>query len=146
MNLRATKTKRSILKTIDPSHAPSGSESTYIQISRTVGAKLFSDQEQRDYTYNGQKFGYVNGFGPNVGQRFTITIMNTKYYSYITEHAGPANCDVNYVEKDELLKTMAGHGWTVGDYRSEVGNRNLGVIKGKLVCIDFGPISRDAFL
>jgi len=146
MNLKITKTKRSILKTIDPELAPTGSESTYIQISRSVGAKLFDDSIQRDYTYNGQKFAYVNGFGPNVGQRFVIKIKGRKYYSYITEHAGPATCDIDYTEKDKLLEVLEKHGWAIQDYKGHEGDRNLGLIKGKLVCVDFGPMSRNQFL
>lgn len=150
MNLKISKTKREQIRSININHALGGSESTYIQLTLNTGAKLFSNQIERNYSYEGQKYAYANGFGPNLGDKFMIKLSDKKYYCYVTQHALPAGSHkLRYTDdnlKDDLINLMHDHGWSTEDYEDPDGDRNLGFIKEKMVCIDFGAMSRGEFI
>ena len=149
MNLKITKTKRKLLKATDLDHALGGSEATYIQLSRNIGVKLFTEQSIRDYSYGNHAYAYANGFGPNLGQKFYLQHKEGNFYCYVTQHALPAaehKLRYHGEAKDALLKTMEDHGWSTCDYEDSCGDRNLGFIGDQMVCIDFGPMSQDTFI
>lgn len=145
MNLKLTKTKLKALKKKNLDYCLGGSECKYIQITLTCGIKLFDSLFERNYSYKSQKHAFANGFGPQVGTMFKVKINNKTYYCYITEHALPFVSHVlhDYSLQDRLIETMKTHGFKTDDYDDETGARNLGFCKDKIVCLDFGPLSRE---
>ena len=144
MNLKLTKTKLAALRRKNIKNCVGGSEARYIQITVNVGVKLFECLKTRNYSHKNQQYAFVNGFGPAVGPRFTITLEGEKFYCYITQHALPFsdNLQFHYGRKQDLMNTLRKHGWSLDDIYPD-GDRNLGFCRDKMVCIDFGPLTRE---
>jgi len=144
MNLKLTKTKLNALKKKNVEHCVGGSESRYIQLTVNTGVKLFDNLKTRDYSYKNQKYAYVNGFGPELGQKFTIKLQERKFYCYITQHALPykEHLQFNYSSEGSFLALLKEHNWSIRDLYPD-GERNLGFCGNKIVCIDFGPLTRE---
>lgn len=130
-----------------------GANCVFVPISKTVGVKLYTNAENRDYSYHNQKRASKDGLGPQVGGRFRFPgffivpkgeieaeanapeideFMLEMYYGYVTQRARAAG----YIYSDELQKlksSMVAKGFS--DY--DLLDFNLGRIGKRLVCIDF---------
>lgn len=120
-----------------------GSFTVFMKIGK-VGIKLFLNEENRDYAFRAQQLAHSSGIGPRAIKTFEFydSDSDTEWYCYTTEVVKTLPCKslTNAVmEKlSELIDDLALKMSNAGLDPWDLGRRNVGIIKGKLVCIDFG--------
>jgi hypothetical protein len=129
---------------------PSGASCTYIKWTQYVGLKTYTDREERDQSVKLQRRAAKIGLAPKAGASFEFEITAIGYdcgcsapefslqkiYCYWTEHA-PMGRSAGYRAVDRLDRELS----KIGIEHTDLYDRNLGRIRGKLVCIDFDPAS-----
>lgn len=118
----------------------SGSVCLFIPLDKSTGIKLYSDKSDRAYSYNRQKKAAEIKIGPEVGDKFELTVPcmatyslnNTKkFYGFFTQRAQ----DVGRLNPTEKLEK----GMTLLGFRTyDLHRQNIGRIGKRVVCIDFG--------
>jgi hypothetical protein len=124
-----------------------GYESKFVQITKHKGVKTFYTKVEARRSLNRQRKAFSCDIGPNVystnvGQ-FGITDGNhiCLKWGYMTEVVKTLNSirELNeYVEELEYLRVKL-RGLKIGG--SDLHYNNVGVIRGRLVCLDFGDES-----
>jgi len=108
------------------------------------GVKFYYSAIDRDYAWNRQKLAHENGFAPEVGQRVdAITKDGSRICGYMTE---VAEKDEDIDREDRIaLNHRAGlkraYKQTFGSEARDIRGANIGRIDGKVVMIDFGPLT-----
>lgn len=142
----------------DYSHSPNGRHAHFVRLDDKWGVKVYKEKEIRNLSYNNQKHASFFGLGPKVGDWFDVG--EAEMYCYITEVADclcddgePPQADIFFdgekyaeavedveeflypvEELNELCSKLRGIGLKF--YDCHLGN--VGYLRGKLVCIDFG--------
>ena len=132
----------------------SGCECMFVRTSKTRGVKIFCSKREVTYSYKKQKLAAKHGIAPrvlsNIQMCYTknlkkyneydgeVVITRPYGYFYRTEFAkyvGSTRCicaDIcHLVDKMKELNLHSG----------DLHENNIGFIRGKLVCIDFGKES-----
>lgn len=122
-----------------------GSFTIFMKIGK-IGIKLFLNQENRDYAFRAQQLAHSSGIGPRAIKTFQFYDPETSsnWYCYTTEVVKTLPCKTltnAVIEKlseliDDLALKMSNAGLDPWDLR----RKNVGIVKGRLVCIDFGGI------
>lgn len=140
----------SLITNVKRSDSPRGVSCYFIRINDEWGIKVYKKEAERDNAYARQNHMEKHGYAPKTGVTFEIG----QQFCYITEIAEPLLKHVvgeNSVEHYarfkimndnqmvmqpiyELVKKMELAGYYMWD--AHVGN--FGMLKGELVCIDFG--------
>ena len=122
----------------------SGCYTIFMKIGR-VGIKLFQKEDDRDAAFNEQRKAHNCGLGPKAIKKFQFFDADTNefWYAYTTEIVktfkrgriyGRAERRID-IMIDELKEKLLEENLDIGDLHYY----NVGVSKGKLVRIDFGP-------
>jgi hypothetical protein len=137
--------------------SPSGAQCIFIPITDTIGAKIYIDQKERDYSYEWQNTAYENNLGPETHGKFEFVTEEGLYnaemddnipagsvlYGYLTEIVEiVGNLDIDFMEWedenqddiDDLYEELYQLGFKFVDNHVH----NLGFKDGKLIGIDFG--------
>ncbi len=142
------------------SRSPYGVQCRFIKLNDKWGVKVFHRKDTRDYAYDNQKAAAKYKLGPQIGQKFDLPItLSEDYdgYCYITEVAKiliKYRYDYDRWEDhkytklwDEItekyknrintlcMKLQKKINW---DFETDSHIGNVGLLNGKLVCIDFG--------
>jgi hypothetical protein len=119
---------------------PSGCSCTYIQMSKSIGIKCWNteswdDDKNRDHSFKRQKKAHKHGIAPKPYFKFDFfnNFVDEKWMCYVTQHAGKTRGNIYSKYKTKLSLKLEEIGFDTGDVKPS----NCGVIKGKLVCIDF---------
>jgi len=130
----------------------SGCNGSYVKMDERFGVK-FSKTDNMEKNFQRQAKAALFGLGPKCFGYFTYTTKRGYTYGcYVTENA-EIICDPNdsfsyeapegstiYEDMEKLVKVMRKKtGFNFRD--AHVGN--IGFIDGRLVCIDFGHMSKD---
>jgi hypothetical protein len=106
------------------------------------GVKFYYCPLDRDYAWNRQKLAHENGFAPETGQRVDAISKNGfRMCGYMTEMAEKDRT------KDHLLAVEHREGLeriyeqTFGSEARDIRGANIGRIDGRVVMIDFGPLT-----
>lgn len=122
----------------------SGDRCEFIPITDKIGAKLYTSEELRDNCYDWQNEAFSVGLGPETFGKFEIALDNPVYdmdgdeyhyqYGYLTEIAQLVEYyKIKSVQLNNLTDGLKDIGFNFTDNHSG----NMGLIGGKLVCIDF---------
>lgn len=110
----------------------SGSSCSYISLGY-YGIKCYvRDKKNRDYAYKTQQKLHKLGLAPAVSGRFTMKFSGKNMYCYLTRHAHTTT-RASVKELVELRKKLVSLGYK---HTSDVVDRNVGYVDGKLVLID----------
>lgn len=118
-----------------------GAKCVFIPLNKTVGIKLYTDADNRNFAHRNQK--RARKFAPKTGEKFDLVVNTLQdndeaglirywYYGYFTEVAKPIRC-LSEKDQDRLSKNLENIGLT-GD---DLFEGNCGRINGKVVVIDF---------
>jgi hypothetical protein len=130
---------------IQRKHTARGCEALFFNMGRSrYGIKAYKTLRLAEECYERQKTAAANGIGPNVGKLIRVKIRGLKrpMYGYQTQKAKDWNDwnsrDYAIFEKqrDRLYSLLFDLG-IAGDF----GDSNCGIIKGRLVSVDFGSHS-----
>lgn len=146
--------------------SPSGIACTFFKINGQWGIKTYKSKVTRNKCYDTQKMIAEHGFAPKVGESFEFNVGAETLYCYVTEVAEslyPPNyyeLRTKYMANKQTRKesdeyyTLQAEVWD--KYRDQIidtndcmevatGWKNLdkhcgnwGLLRGNLVCIDFG--------
>jgi len=130
----------------------SGLECLYVQLTKNCGIKVFPGLRDCKVSFRKQKLAARHKLAPKVFSKAIkkINVKNFKYYGcptktfinnvgyfYETEVASNVGEGVNLKKGVALEKALKRIGISTGD----LYENNMGRVRGKLVCIDFGLIS-----
>jgi len=128
-----------------------GCEAKFVQITKTKGVKFFWTKIEASRSFNRQKKAALHKFGPKVFsedvERFGFTDKNAIHiqWGYITEIAKTFNSlkelkDYKSKNINHMDILRAGlRKMRIGGY--DLHFNNIGIIRRRLVCIDFGDES-----
>jgi len=124
-----------------------GVSCVFVPLTKKVGAKLYFDVNNRNFSHRNQTHAQSYGIGPRTGDRFEMNFLcmsqqsdyryvrdavKSKVYGYLTEIAEPVE-RVSRSEKKIICEKLK----SIGLQTYDLGTRNLGKINGKLIVIDF---------
>ena len=136
-----------------------GIECMFIRTSKTRGVKIFCNKREIEFSYNKQKLAAKHGIGPKVysGIKMCSTCNLREYddsfsgsgswgevitrsygYYYITEFAKVRKLNKKEQKQIKPLEEKM-EKLDLGSY--DLHDKNMGMIRGRLVCIDFGKES-----
>lgn len=109
-------------------------------VIQDIGHKVFRSERERDYSYKQQKIASFMGMGPKCHSRFMIPCTHTPglvWYGFISEVAPEL---MNHPSRSLLADEVNKFTDKFRDVFSfnDCHWGNLGVLNGKVVCIDFG--------
>ncbi len=142
MKLNKTKTKLKVIeKLFDPKiKTKSGCSCTYIQLSKTIGAKFYESRRDRNSAFRRQARIFKLGLAPQCffPLDFKSKILNNvNEYCYITEHVRQPNYQFwkkNINEFDKKLKKLR-------ICTDDTKQANCGIKGNKMIMIDFDDCS-----
>lgn len=111
-----------------------------------VGIKLFLSEADRDEAFKNQRIAYENKLGPRAIKTFEFydNDLDTNFYCYTTEVvktlARKGFTDKVIYKIGKLIRDLEEKMLGVGLDPWDVHGGNVGVSRGKLICIDFGSI------
>lgn len=111
-----------------------------------IGIKLFLSEADRDEAFKNQRIAYENKLGPRAIKTFEFydNNLDTNFYCYTTEVVKTLarKCFTDKVRKKiaELIRNLEEKMLDAGLDTWDFHFGNVGVSKGRLICIDFGSI------
>lgn len=127
-------------------HSPSGVDSWFTPIDEKWGIKFFTDESLRNKSRAFQKTAAKYGLGPKVAQKVSVELPKYTAYGYVSERAEtwPFEEYLHHYEYGSYYDD-----WDIYDLGDKLFSKvgftfaddhpgNVGLIDGKLVCIDFG--------
>lgn len=116
-----------------------GSEARYYRVSKCLGAKLYISKKEATKAARRQYRLWQKGLAPAANKKiFKIVNIHDCYhtlYGYITEHVPRIGLSDRNMSK--LVSKLENEGFDCHDIREE----NVGLLRGRPVCIDFGDLS-----
>ena len=121
-----------------------GVHAMFRKLTTEWGMKFFIFQGQRDETWTIQRKLARHGLAPQVGRKFSFRLHNTDFFGYITEIAlvasdlQPDTEDYEtFYYDDNKFHVEQAYRQLMGYYPSDTHDGNFGILRGKLVMIDF---------
>lgn len=123
-----------------------GAECTFIRVDKISGLKLYTTKEEAQSAIRKQRKAHKHGIGPEAFGKvepYWLTYRDgsiNQEYGYLTEYAKPIgrkHRGIYNKKVNELENKM----FKIGLRSYDIAHRNCGIIKGKLVCVDFGDLS-----
>jgi len=122
----------------------------FVPVTERSGLKMYGNAGDRNYAYRLQTRAAKHDLAPEVGEKFKLKIFGVSYvscgaikdlwvntvYGYVTEKVRVPKI-VGYRREEELADALEAVGLEAGDLRPD----NMGIKKGRLVCIDFDECS-----
>lgn len=138
---------------------PEGISSLFVELTATIGVKLYFEKEDRDYAVQLQNKAYRYGLGPQVGSKFNFKWRNifphdrmdrpipdeefdpyisqiVRVYGYVTQVATVSG-RLSLAKRISIVNRLNSIGIDFDDKHEW----NFGKIGNKIVCIDFGKES-----
>lgn len=128
-----------------------GSSCMFVRLGRGVGLKLYETANERNYAYTRQFRASQLGLGPMVYGKLSLNEWITERpwaslrsytqryrYGYLTQTATVCR-SISSQKLKGLTRRLTNHGFSTRD----ICSNNVGLIKDKLVCIDFDRASMD---
>lgn len=122
----------------------SGAEATLVKLNPKLGVKFYRTRKERDFAYKMQKFAYKNGIGPAALNKVRINGRGIQHgaglvkWGYVTQLV--ESLRISHEDLTLLSARMDKCGLSIVDIAEDA---NVGLLNGRPVCIDFGPISMD---
>ena len=126
-----------------------GVSCVYFLLNKKVGAKLYKSKKVRDCAYNKQLYAAEHNLAPAVGDCFSLDcfwiehvpcccpeIKYRKIHGYITQNV-KIDSKKEHSEYSKLKYKLS----EIGLLNEDLLNDNVGIVDGKLVCIDFDSCS-----
>jgi hypothetical protein len=136
INLNKRQLKKALQKKMREYQFESGIEAEFYVVNG-VGLKFYEDKYSADFAYETQKLAAEHWLGPKVFNKINIKGIG---FGFITEIADTSIED--YWEEDsEEYETLSEELNNIGIFHGDLHGGNIGTINGKIVCIDFGPVS-----
>lgn len=134
-----TQTHLNTLHSLNLAGCDHGSECYFIDMGE-FGIKCYTEEYSRDFAYSKQTEAYQKGIAPKAGMTFEVEIRGVLRYCYTTQIATLISSD-RFKELETEFEALAEkHGFPIWD----ICYRNVGFIDGKMVMIDFGPVTLSA--
>jgi hypothetical protein len=83
----ATATALKIVGETPENQFKKGGVARFVNVGDGWGLKFYTNETDRDYTYDKQKIAYHHGIAPNVGHKMDFKLGSYQYYGYLTEMA-----------------------------------------------------------
>jgi len=144
-----------LIKKIRKGRSRNGVTCTYIKWTKHVGLKVFTSKWARDQCAKLQGIAAENKLGPKVGEKAQFEVLwgetddwdsfenapqmrMKKLYCYFTEHADRPR---KYQRTGKKRRDLECKLHRVGIDHNDLHTENVGLVNGKLVCIDFDYVS-----
>jgi len=133
-SLRKLKTE---IKRLNKSYEyASGIEALFFVVD-DIGVKLYDNKKCADFAYTTQRLASEHYLGPRVFSRINVKGVGFGFLTEVADTSEFYDWDEDSEECDDLRDELYKIGIDHGDLHED----NVGTIEGRLVCIDFGPIS-----
>jgi hypothetical protein len=119
-----------------------GCECRFVKLNDAVGVKLYRTRAERDYAWQGQRVAAHYKVGPRAGVGIKLPDARPRSYrwGYVTQVAErPDGYSWRSTKKECALQRKLER---LGIGGGDLHGGNVGLIDGKLVCIDFGKESK----
>ena len=128
-----------------------GSSCIFVPLTKKIGAKIYFDGSNRNFSHSNQIHAHSNGMGSRVGDKFEMNFLciseqnderyvreayKRKVYGYLTEIAEHVET-ISRSDKMDICKKLK----SIGLKSHDLDARNLGRINGKLIVIDFDMLT-----
>lgn len=145
-----------ILLSDDCSNISFGSSAIFIPIDASMGAKVFVDERNRDFSYSLQKLAFSKDIGPEVGDKFQFNFFvvncdpgwkglrdagKRPLYGYLTQNT-PTIDDTGEKYSKKQMEFLISKMGELGMSDYDVIDRNLAIVEDRLICVDFDLCSQ----